>query len=304
MSKFKIAVIGCGNVGATTAYTLLTAGASTELILFDIDNDKANGLILDFKHSLHFVPNTKLSVAKKISDIKNADLIIVTAGHKQTKDQKRPQLIQANKKIFNQIIPPLTKNSPNGIFLIITNPVDALTLYTTQISNLSRDQVFGTGTLLDTARFRYHLSQITDTSPSSIHTYILGEHGDTSFPAISSGNIANRPIKQIISKSDLKIAYEDTKNAAYRIVNDLGFTCYSIAQVTLQITLAIRQNSHKIFPLSTVLEGEYGLTDVSLSIPCRLGKTGIAERYEIPLSLTEKLQLKKSAKAIQNMLKP
>lgn len=303
MSKFKVAVIGCGNVGATTAYTLLIAGVTTEIVLYDIDKGKSTGIALDFKHSLHFIPNTKLTVAEELSEIQNADLIIVTAGQKQQKTHKRPDLIKANQAIFDQIIPTLSQNSPESILLIVTNPVDALTLHALRLSGFSKNKVFGTGTLLDTARFRYHLSQICHTSPSSIHTYILGEHGDTSFPAISSGNIANIPLSKKISKSDIQQAYIDTKNAAYRIINDVGFTCYSIAQVCLQITQAIRQNSNRIYPLSTVLEGEYGLKNVSLSIPCRLNREGISERIEIPLSLTEKSQLKKSAKAIQNMLK-
>lgn len=302
-SKFKIAVIGCGNVGATTAYTLFTSGVSSELVLYDIDVAKAEGIALDFNHSLNFVPYTKLTVAKSVNSIKHADLIIVTAGQKQKKGQTRPDLIKANKQIFDQIIPPLAKNSPKATLLIVTNPVDALTLHAFQISKFSRDKVFGTGTLLDTSRFRFHLSQLTSTSPANIHTYILGEHGDSSFPAISCGQISGIPLSKKIDKNSIKQAFQDTQKAAYRIINDVGFTCYSIAQVCLQISQTIKQNSNKVFPLSTVLEGEYGLKNVSLSIPCRLNQSGIAERIILPLSLGEKNLLKKSAKAITSTLK-
>lgn len=301
-SKFKVSIIGCGNVGATTAYTLLMDGTPSEILLFDIDRDKSNGLVLDFKHSAHFVPTTSLKAAQKLEEVKDSELIIITAGQKQKSGQSRLELIEANKRIFDQIIPTITKAAPNSILLIVTNPVDVLTNYAQKISKFPPERVFGTGTLLDTARFRYHLSKLSNINPKNIHAYILGEHGDNSFPAISSANIAGQPITEILSKKEIQQAYIDTQQAAYRIINDLGYTCYSIAQVCNQITRAIAENSNQIFPLTTVLNGQYGLKNIALSTPSQVGGEGIKRVLEVPLNKTEQKQLKQAEKVIKELL--
>lgn len=302
MSDFKISIIGCGNVGATTAYTLLSSNLASEICLFDIDREKTRGIILDFQHAKHFLSETKLTAAKELTDTANSDLIIVTAGSKQKPGQSRPDLVTNNKKIFEQIIPEIAKNSPNSILMIVTNPVDSLTLIAQQLSKFPKNRVIGTGTLLDTFRFKFHLSQSTQIHPQNIHTYILGEHGDSSFPVISSANIAGKPLIKFMKEQEIQTAYKDTQQAAYRIIHDVGFTCYSIAQVCKELTKAIVKNSDKIFPVSTVLEGEYGLKNVSLSVPCQINRNGIKKIIEIPLSSSEKKLLQKSAKQIQSTL--
>lgn len=301
-TKFKVSIIGCGNVGATTAYTLLMDGTPSEILVFDIDRDKSKGLVLDFQHSAHFVPTTKLTSAQELEEVQDSELIIITAGQKQKPGQSRLELIEANKRIFDQIIPTITQSAPNAILLIVTNPVDVLTHYAQKISKLPPERVFGTGTLLDTARFRSHLSQLSSISPKNIHAYILGEHGDNSFPAISSANIAGQPITDIIPEKQILKAYQDTQQAAYRIINDLGYTCYSIAQVCNQITKAIAENSNQIFPLTTVLKGQYGLKNIALSTPCQLGGKGIQKVLEVPLNKSEQKQLKQAEKVIRELL--
>lgn len=302
MSDFKISIIGCGNVGATTAYTLLSSNLASEICLFDIDREKTRGIILDFQHAKHFLSETKLTAAKELTDTANSDLIIVTAGSKQKPGQSRPDLVTNNQKIFEQIIPEIAKHSPNSILMIVTNPVDSLTLIAQQLSKFPKNRVIGTGTLLDTFRFKFHLSQSTQIHPQNIHTYILGEHGDSSFPVISSANIAGKPLIKFMKEQEIQTAYKDTQQAAYRIIHDVGFTCYSIAQVCKELTKAIVKNSDKIFPVSTVLEGEYGLKNVSLSVPCQINRNGIKKIIEIPLSSSEKKLLQKSAKQIQSTL--
>lgn len=302
MSDFKISIIGCGNVGATTAYTLLSSNLASEICLFDIDREKTRGIILDFQHAKHFLSETKLTAAKELTDTANSDLIIVTAGSKQKPGQSRPDLVTNNQKIFEQIIPEIAKHSPNSILMIVTNPVDSLTLIAQQLSKFPKNRVIGTGTILDTFRFKFHLSQSTQIHPQNIHTYILGEHGDSSFPVISSANIAGKPLIKFMKEQEIQTAYKDTQQAAYRIIHDVGFTCYSIAQVCKELTKAIVKNSDKIFPVSTVLEGEYGLKNVSLSVPCQINRNGIKKIIEIPLSSSEKKLLQKSAKQIQSTL--
>lgn len=300
MSKFKISIIGCGNVGATTAYTLLNSNIASEICIFDINRNKAAGIVTDFQHAQHFLPKTRLTAAKDLKDTKNSNLVIITAGSKQKPGQPRTELIENNKKIYEQLIPEITKQSPDSILLIVTNPVDSLTYYAQKLSKFSRSKVIGTGTLLDTFRFKYYLSQLTKTNPQNIHTYVLGEHGDSSFPIISSATISGKPLKEFINTKKIQEAFHDTQQAAYRIIHDVGYTCYSIAQVCNEIAKAIREDSNKIFPLSTVLDGEYKLKDVSISVPCQINKDGIAKIIEVPLNSTEKKSLKESVKTIRN----
>lgn len=302
MSDFKISIIGCGNVGATTAYTLLSSNLASEICIFDIDRDKTRGIVLDFQHAKHFLSQTKLTAATEITDTADSDLVIVTAGSKQKPGQSRPDLVTNNKKIFEQLIPDIAKNSPNSILLIVTNPVDALTSIAHKLSKFPRSRVFGTGTLLDTFRFKFHLSQKTKVNPQNIHTYILGEHGDSSLPVVSSANIAGKPLTEFLTKKEIEKAFQDTQQAAYRIIHDVGFTCYSIAQVSKEITKAIVKDSNKIFPISTVLKGEYGLKDVSLSVPCQINRNGIKQIQEIPLSKNEKKEIQLSAKVIKSII--
>lgn len=303
-NKFKVSIIGCGNVGATTAYTLLNSGLTSELLLFDINREKTEGLVLDFKHSAHFSPNTKLTAAKNLNQTKNSDLIIITAGQRQKPGQTRPELIEANKKIFDQIIPKISKYSPNSILLIVSNPVDALTKHALDLSKFPRHRVFGTGTLLDTARFRSQLNDLTKIHPNNIHAYILGEHGDSSFPVLSSANIAGQPLQSIISKKEINQAFTNTQKAAYRIIHDLGFTCYSIAQVCKEITKSIKNDSNQIYPVSVNLNGEYNLKNVSLSLPCQINRNGIQKIIEIPLNSKERKSLQISAQKIQKINNP
>ncbi len=302
MSNFKISIIGCGNVGATTAYTLLSEEIASEICIFDINRDKTRGIVLDFQHAQHFLPNTKITAAKELKDTTASDLIIITAGAKQKPGQTREDLTINNKKIFEQLIPESAQHSPNSILLIVTNPVDALTFYAKELSGFSKEKVIGTGTLLDTFRFKYHLSQDSKINPQNIHTYVLGEHGDSSLPYISGANIAGKPITKILQKQQINSSFKDTQQAAYRIINDVGYTCYSIAQVCKEITKAIVQDSNKILPVSTYLNGEYDLKDISLSVPCQINKQGVAKVIEIPLSKNETKLLKNSATKIKSMI--
>lgn len=298
---FNVSIIGCGSVGATAAYALLLKGIATRLTVIDLQKEKAEGLLLDLEHSLSFTPFTKLEASGDFAAAKESDLIVITAGKRQAEGETRLDLANANKKIFRDFIPKLVAASPNAIFLIVTNPVDVLTYETIKISGLPWQKVFGSGTMLDSARFQFHISQKLNIHPRSIDAYILGEHGDSSFPVWSFANVLGKPLSAFsgFTKEIAQKCYEDTKNAAYRIIHDLGYTCYSIATAITEIAKNIKEDTHQVFPLSTLLQNYYGLSDVCLSVPCVLGKSGIEQILEIPLNEEERQNLKKSAEILK-----
>lgn len=300
--KFKVSVIGCGNVGATAAYAMLLSGVPNEMAMIDINKDRAEGLLLDFQHSLSFLPYVKIEAGNDLKKTAHSDLIVVTAGARQQEGQSRLDLININRSIFKKLIPELARHSHDAILLIVSNPVDVLTLEALKLSKFKPNKVFGSGTMLDTARLQYHLSEKLNISPRNIQAFIMGEHGDTSFPVWSSANVAGRSLFKF-PHFNQKVAdkcYKDTQEAAYRIIHDMGFTCYSIGMVVREIMKAIYENSRTVVPLSTVLKGQYGLHDVALSMPCVLGSEGVAETIEIPLSAKEKRLLLRSANVLKS----
>lgn len=298
--KFKVSIIGCGNVGATTAYALLLDGVITDLALIDNNQEKAEGILLDLEHSLPFTSYIKLSGGSDYALCSGSDIVIVTAGKKQAEGETRLNLIKANRAIFEDIIPKITKAAPNTILMIVTNPVDVLTYEAQRISGFPASRVFGTGTTLDTSRLRFHISEKINIHPHSIDAYILGEHGDTSFPVYSSSNVSGKSLFDFkgFTQQVADECYDSTKNAAYRIIHDVGYTCYSIATVARELVRNIFNDSHKVFPLSVKLDNYYGVSDVALSVPCVLGRNGIEEVLMVPLSEPEKVLLQKSASTL------
>ncbi|MBT6068685.1 L-lactate dehydrogenase [Candidatus Peregrinibacteria bacterium] len=299
--SFKVSIVGCGNVGATMAYAMVLDGTPTDLALIDIDADRANGLLLDLDHSLSFTPYTKLESSDDMAICKGSKLVVVTAGARQREGETRLDLIAKNRAIFETIIPKIAKAAPDTLLLIVSNPVDVLTLEALKLSGFPKSRVFGSGTLLDTARFQFHISEKLDVHPSSVNAFILGEHGDSSFPVYSSADIAGAPLRDMpeFTKEIEKECYEDTKNAAYRIIHDQGYTCYSISTAVLQIMKAIFEDSNEVFPLSTLLEDYYGHSDVALSLPCVLGRKGIERQILTPLDEKEKELLKNSVDTLK-----
>lgn len=300
-TEFKISVIGCGSVGATAAYAMLTDGTPSEVALIDISKEKAQGLALDFEHSLPFWKYTKITAGNDFSLCKNSQLVVVTAGARQAEGETRLDLVKKNKAIFADMIPQIAKAAPESILLIVSNPVDILTLEALKLSGFPGGRVFGTGTMLDTARLRFHISERLKLNPASIEAFILGEHGDSSFPVWSSANVAGKPLSEFPNFTQ-KMAdgcFLETKNAAYRIIHDLGYTCYSIATVIKEIMMHIFQDSRVVLPLSVALDGAYGLKNVALSVPCVLDSSGVAEIIEIPLNALEQKQLAESANILR-----
>ncbi len=304
VTQFKVTVVGCGNVGATAAYAMLMDGTPTELVLVDRSKDKAEGLLLDFEHSLPFFEYTKIIASDDISACKNSQIVVITAGARQQEGESRLDLIKKNRAIYKELIPRIAKLAPKAILLIVSNPVDILTLEALELSGFPPNRVFGTGTMLDTARFRFHISQRLCLSPHSIEAFILGEHGDSSFPVWSSANVAGKPLFDFdgFSRKVGNECYKETKTAAYRIIHDLGYTCYSIATVIRQIMKHIFQHSKIVVPLSVALNGAYGYKDVAISVPCVLDSQGISDIIKVPLDSKEKEALKKSVQTLKQVL--
>ena len=302
--KTKVAVVGCGRVGITAAYTMFLKNTINEIILYDRNPERMAAERLDFLNSLSFLGKTQVTVAKDAAGIKDSDIIIYATGAAQEPGETRLDLVKKNTDILENLLPKLLEQAPNATVIMVANPVDVLTYKAYKIARNKRGKIFGSGTTLDTARFRYYLSESLKVSPINIHGYILGEHGDSSFPTISTANVGGEPITEMkgASKELVLEAYQKARNAAYEIIAGKGATYYSIAVVLDQLVEACFSDAKRIFPVSTPLEGEYGLKDVSLSVPCVLGRDGAEKIIELDLSEEEKESLKKSAEVLRQYL--
>jgi L-lactate dehydrogenase len=300
-NAFKVSVVGCGNVGAAAAYAMLLDGSPSELALFDRDAKKVEGLLLDFEHSLSFFDTARIMGSSDIEVCRDSELVVITAGARQKEGESRLDLLNRNRAIFAELIPQLAHVAPKAIFLVVSNPVDILVKDALALSGFPRNRVFGTGTFLDTARFRFHLSEALCLSPKSVDAFILGEHGESSFPVLSSANIAGKALLSFegMGEAEALAAYESTREAAAKIIQDMGYTCYSIGVIVKEVMQAIVQHSKQVLPLSTVLEGEYGLHDVALSVPCIVDSSGISGVLEVPLNEKEQKQLQNSADVLK-----
>ncbi len=304
MKKTKVAVVGCGRVGITAAYTMYIKNTANEIMLFGRDVDKLIGEQLDFMHSLSFIGTTNITVGHEYEMLTGSDVVVFTAGVAQKEGETRLDLVKNNTKIIQTMIPEIIRHVPEATIIMVSNPVDILTYKTAQIAGLQRGKVFGSGTTLDTARFRYHLSEFLKVNPKSIHGYILGEHGDSSFPTLSTANVGGQPITTLKGFSVEKAmeAYTKARDAAYKIIAAKGATYYAIGVVINQLVDAILSNAKRVYPLSIPLKGEYGLNDVSLSVPCVLGRHGVEQVLEIPLSSEEQEKIKHSAEVLKGLL--
>lgn len=302
---FKVAIVGLGKVGVTTAYALLLKGLATQLVLFSRELKKAEGEKSDLEHGAPFYPHTEIIASNKYEDLKETDLVIFTAGCAQQPGQTRLDLTKQNCDILKAMIPKIVREAPNTLILMVANPLDIMTLQAIKLAKLSEGRVFGSGTLLDTARFRLHLSKSIKVSAKSIHTYILGEHGDSSFASTTSSSIGGKPLLSFpeLSPDNITWALDQTRKDAYKIISGKGATYYGIATAISHIVETIMRDSKKIVPLSTLITGQYGLENIALSLPCILGRNGIEKVIDLPLSQEETSALHASANTLRAHLK-
>lgn len=300
----KVSIIGCGRVGMSTAFALLMNGIANHITLVGRTTQAVIGEQLDLEHALSFLSSTTIQATDDYKDVIHSDVVVITAGASQKPGETRLNLTDNNVKIIEQVIPKIVKHAPNAVIIVVSNPVDVLTYKAYLAAGLPKGRVFGTGTVLDTSRFRFHLSQIFNVNPRSIHAYVLGEHGDSSFPAISNATIGGQSLATFPGYSDEKIkkAYQQARDAAYQIIASKGATYYAIAVAVVDIIAKILRNSKTILPVSIPLHGQYNLHGVALSVPCVIGRGGVQEIIETKLNWEEKANLEKSAEVIKNAI--
>ena len=311
MLKPKVSIIGCGNVGIRYAYSLMINGCARQITLVDYFKDKAEGEAIDLSHGAPFTPSVNVS-AGTYEDIKGSDLVVITAGKKQKQGQTRIDLLKDNVNLFKSIIPEVMKYAPDAILLIASNPVDILTYAAYKISGKPSNKVIGSGTLLDSARFRYEIAKHCDIDARSVHAYVLGEHGDSEFPVWSKATVGGVNIENHCmlcnNKKDcnhiekLNTIFNNVKNSAYTIIEKKGETSYGIGLALTRITESILLNENSVLPVSVLVKDFYGVNDVYLSLPSVINSNGIRQVQQIEFNDKEKTAFVNSAKILKDLL--
>lgn len=305
----KAAIIGCGFVGSATAFCLMESGLFSELVLLDVDQEKAEGEALDVAHGIPLAQPMKI-YAGNYDDIVDASILIVTAGANQKPGETRLDLVQKNVGIFRSIIPEIAMRNFQGILLVVSNPVDILTHAAIRLSGMPEHRVIGSGTVLDTSRLKYQLGEHLSIDPRSIHAFIIGEHGDSEITVWSSANVSGIPIHHICEmrgyfhhQEAMRQISEAVKNSAYEIIAKKKATYYGIAMSVLRICEAIVRDEKSILPVSVMLHGQYGIDNVVLSMPAIVGSDGVETTVPIALDRGERQQLNFSAHALRKIAK-
>lgn len=293
----RVVIIGTGAVGATTAYTLLLRERVSELVLIDANHEKALGEALDMNHGLPFTGGVKLW-AGDYSDCAGADIVIIAAGASQRPGETRIDLLKRNAGIFDSIIQNIVKYNDHGIILVATNPVDILTYVSWKKSGFPTNRVIGSGTLLDSARFRYLIGQSKGINPRSIHAHIVGEHGDSELPLWSLANVAGVGLE--FEEQEREDIFSRTKNAAYEIINAKGSTSYAIALALDRIVVSILQDEGSVLNVSTLLTDYNGISDVYLGVPSIVDRSGVRQILDLNLTDKEMEQLQASANKLKS----
>ncbi len=301
----KVAVIGAGFVGSTAAYAMQIQGTAREIAIIDVNKEKAKGEAMDLEQGMQFTPATTIKFGDDLSLCKGADVIVITAGVAQKPGETRLNLVKRNAAIFKELIPKLTAHNKEAVYLVVTNPVDIMAYLTLKYSGLPASKVFGSGTSLDTARFRYYIGESFEVSPTAVHAFILGEHGDSEFPVISCATIAGLRIYDLEGYKPEIIGecFDRTKKSAYEIITRKGATYYAIGLVISKIVKAILQNEKTIIPLSVHLDNYYDEGNLCISVPCVVGEEGIIKKYQLPLSADEQAKLHNSARILKDIIK-
>jgi len=307
----KVSIIGAGSVGMRYAYALIMKGLVRELVIVDLDKKRLEGEVMDLSHGAPYISPVEIR-AGDYSDIKNSDLVVVTAGKKQKPGQSRLELIKDNADLFKTMIPEIVRQAPAAIILIVTNPVDILSFVAYKVSGKPAHEIVGSGTVLDTARLRFLLADNCHIDPRNIHGYILGEHGDSEFAAWSTAMIGGVLLKNYCPTCDhfksckrekvLGDIFSEVKNSAYKIIERKGETSYGIGLALVRITRAILNNENSVLPVSSLANGYLGVEDVYLSLPSIVNKTGVKQVLSVELSPQEEEAFKNSASTLKKII--
>ncbi len=304
--KRKVVLVGCGMVGMSYAYAMLNQNTCDELVLIDVNKDRAIGEAMDLNHGLAFSSSHMRIWAGDYHDCRDADIVVIAAGVPQKPGESRRDLLKRNTVVFKSIIDPITESGFNGIFLVATNPVDVMTQITCELSGFNPRRVIGSGTALDSARLRYLLGNYIHADPRSVHAYVIGEHGDSEFIPWSNAMLSTKPILEffeesqgLLSKDELVKIEEDVRTAAYKIIEAKRATYYGIGMSLTRITKAILGDESSVLTVSANLRGEYGHSNVYVGVPCLINKNGIQKIIEISLTPEEKKKFDLSCDTIR-----
>ncbi len=309
MANYRKAVmIGCGFVGSASVFSLMQSGMFSEIVMIDADKEKAKGEAMDISHGIPFAKHMRI-YAGDYEDVKDAGIVIITAGANQKPNETRLDLVQKNVSIFKQIIPRIMEQGFDGILLVVANPVDILTYVAQKLSGLPENRVIGSGTVLDTARLKHRLSEHLEVDSRSVHAFIIGEHGDSEIAAWSSANVSGIPLNDFCEmrghfqheKSTREIA-EAVKNSAYDIIQRKHATYFGVAMAVKRICEVIVRDEKSILPVSVRMHGEHGIDGVVLSMPCIVGKDGIETKVPLALNEEETEKLTASAKILKEIV--
>ncbi len=308
----KVVIVGAGAVGSSFAYALAQRGLADEICLVDANRDLAEGQVLDLAHGLPYYPSVQISVGTK-RDYANANIIVITAGAKQNPGETRLNLLQRNAAIIKSIMDDIMSEGSQAIIILATNPVDVNTRIALEHSGFPKNRVIGSGTVLDSARFRYLISQYLHVDVGNVHAYILGEHGDSELAAWSMTNVAGVPVDDYVRahgsgdwQTERERIVQEVRNSAYHIISYKGATYYAIGMALVRIVGAILRDEQSVLTVSTLLNGEYDIQDVCLGVPCVVGQGGVLQIVQAPLNESERAALQASARTLQdayNLLK-
>lgn len=307
MKDSKVILVGDGAVGSSFAYASTILGIGRELGIIDINEKKAEGDAMDLSDVLSFT-NPKQIYKADYSDCKDAEVVVITAGIPQKSGESRLDLIEKNLKIFKDMIGQIVDSGFDGIFLVASNPVDILTYATWKYSNFPANKVIGTGTTLDSSRFKKEIANLIGIDPRSVEAFIMGEHGDSEFAVWSHTNVGGMPLYEWVKmhsetdEKELLDTFDKVKNAAYEIIDKKGATFYGIGMALTRIVEAIINDQNSVFSTSSYLDGEYGLNDIYIGVPSVIGKDGVKWVLEVPLTDTENERMQASAKTLKDII--
>jgi L-lactate dehydrogenase len=308
LRRSKVAIVGAGSVGATLAYASLIRGAAHDVVLYDLASDKVRAEVLDLRHGLQFCPPADVDGSDDIGICANADVIAITAGAKQRPGQTRLELAGVNVEICRKLIPQLLAVAPDAVLVMVTNPVDVLTLAALKFSGLPSNRVLGSGTVLDSARLRQVIARELGVASQSVHAFIAGEHGDSEFPLWSTASIGTVPVPDFVSTGGIRLGPDareriahDVVTAAEQIIRGKGATNYAVGLAATRVIEAILRDENSVLPVSSLLDGRHGITDVCLSLPSLVNQTGVAGMLQVPMSDREIEQLRASAAEVTSV---
>jgi len=305
----KLGIVGAGAVGSTMAYAALMRGAARTVALLDVNRAKVDAEVLDLSHGIQFTSMAEVIGSDDVSVMADCDIVMFTAGAKQKPGQSRLELAEATISLVRKVLPGLVEVAPQAVYVMVTNPVDVVTYAALKISGLPPSQLFGSGTVLDSSRLRYLIARHTGVAVQNVHAYVAGEHGDSELPLWSSATIGAVPILDWegaggngpLTREVRDAIAREVVESAYRIIEGKGATNYAIALAGSRIIEAVLKDERRILPVSSLLDGYLGMSDVCLSVPSIVGSSGVLERLEVPMSSDEVTGMRRSAEAVRSV---